>query len=79
MFILGSDPTYGEPVYDESDDGVIDDETYDSKDAKVAKIYQDKVYYPLIEDIHKNYYMMPEPKYDEEITAAYTVVSWMDS
>ena len=77
VFVRGNDPTY-EPIYDESDDTVVDDPTYYSKDAKVAKIYRDKVYYPLIEDIRRNYYMMPEPIDGEEIPPAYTAVSWMD-
>jgi hypothetical protein len=36
---------------------------YYSKDAKIAKLYREKVFYPFVEDIRKNYYLMPEPIY----------------
>ena len=77
VFIRGSDPT-NEPIIKDTGDVSIDPETYYSKDAKVAKIYREKVYYPLIKDIRENYYMMPEQTEEDDIPAAYTAVSWMD-
>ena len=79
VFIRGSDPT-NEAIFEEDSDSDKEmmQETYYSKDAKVAKLYRELVFYPLIEEIRKNYYMMPKPKEgEEEIPSSYTAVSWM--
>ena len=78
VFVRGSSPT-NEPIYDNESDSDEDmDQTYYSKDAKVAKMYRELVFYPLIDEIRTNYYMMPQPKEGEEIPDSYTAVSWMD-
>ena len=75
VFVRGADNT-NEPLYDNTSDSEEEiDETYYSKDARVAKIYCKKVLYPLIHKIRTKYYMMPEPKEGEEIPSAYTAVS----
>ena len=53
VFVRGSDNT-NEPLYDDTSNNDEDiDETYYSKDVKVAKIYRERVFYPLIEEIRK--------------------------
>ena len=46
-----------------------------SKEALVAKIYRDLVYYPLIKNIRTAYYMHDEK---DPIPDSLTAVSWMD-
>ena len=78
VFVRGSDPTYERNAEYVDDEDSVEDNTYFSKDAKIAKLYRDKVFYPLIEDIRRNYYMMPELQEGEEVPSSYTAVSWMD-
>ena len=77
VVVRGSDPTYKHVDNKLNNDGIID-EMYNSKDPKVAKIYHNIVFYPLIEDIRKYYYMMPDLKDDEDAPSSYTAISWMD-
>ena len=42
-------------------------------------MYREKVFYPFVHDIRKNYYLMPDPEEEgEEIPSSYTAISWMD-
>ena len=88
VFICGSDnntkDTADLPIpntEEESDDDSIDleDDDFASflNDAKVAKIYRDKVYYPFIDEIQNEYYDMHLDE-DGAIPDVYTAVSWMD-
>ena len=73
-FIRGADSSY----LPDDEDNTDPDATFYSKDAKIAKLYREKVYYPFIHDIRTNYYLMPEPREGEAVPSEYTAISWMD-
>ena len=50
-----------------------------SKEARVAKLYRETVYYPFIHSIRTKHYGMDDSKIDDvEVPASLTAVCWMD-
>ena len=78
VFVRGATQTVDSIDNSNNQDDDFNDLQQFSKDAKIAKLYREKVFYPFVEDIRKNYYLMPDPVGEEEIPSSYTAISWMD-